>query len=159
MKKQIAIKLGIIGGVGLASAIAYLIIKKKRDNAATQFYHNMEIELDPVKNAGNSSAFDINLLSKIEEHGTLITPGKANEYAETIASGISKLYWWGGFSSAFDEIIAVFRSLQSKVQVSQVAAKYYANEDINILDAFEGGLSNDHYQEIMSIVTLMPEII
>ena len=145
---------------GLATAVIFLGAftinrrKKKRDRAAVSFFGELERKISP-ESAGieQSDAFDMNYFRKIygENNGNihLLTQKEGLKYAKQIKDAVGILW------DSDHVVTSVFRSLKSKVEVSQVAFWYWKENDLHLIDALQYDFKNI-LPEVMKIVTSLP---
>lgn len=139
----------------LGTQVCFSIRTRKRDEKAALFYSELERKISPSSaTLQESEAFDINyyqtLMKTLKKSYYLLKMAAADGYAKDIADS------WGWLDDNEEKIYGVFRALKDKVQVSQVAHRYFLKTKINLIDDLTVRLHKDELKEVNRIVEKLP---
>jgi len=133
----------------------YLSLRSRgQDKKATAFLLELKKLIDP-DGSGLSleTAFDIhyhrNIGRNINSRLVKLSQSQATQYAHDIHDA------WGFWNDDEDKVFTIFRQLQDKVQVSQVA-EAYAVQYSNLIEKLYDKLSNEEIKKVLQIVKRLP---
>ena len=143
---------GVVGGAG------YLAIKKLIPSKITKIVEGAETEVSE----DNPFSYAKFLSQKVPVGTQLLTFNNASQSAKQIYDSLNSY-----FNDSEDICIGVFNSLGSKIKVAQVCEKFYMIYKRDILqylkvgnksfDFGTGGLSDEDYQRVLTIVKNKPK--
>jgi hypothetical protein len=143
---------GVVGGAG------YLAYKQIRPSKTKKIIEGAEMEVSEE----NPFSYAKFLAQKVPIGTQLLTFNNAAQSAKQIYDSLNSY-----FNDSEDICIGVFNSLGSKIKVAQVCEKFYVIYKRDILqylkvgnksfDFGTGGLSNEDYQRILTIVSNKPK--
>jgi hypothetical protein len=143
---------GVLGGAG------YLAYKQISPSKAKKIIEGAELDVSE----DNPFSYSKFLSQKVPVGTNLLTFNNAAQSAKQIYDSLNSY-----FSDSPDITIGVFNSLSSKIKVAQVCEKFYVIYKRDILEYLKngnktfdfgtGGLSNDDYNRILTIVSNKPK--
>lgn len=127
-----------------ATGLIYLVYRasaRKMDREAAQFIVKLEARQEPTGdqlegNTGFDTGFAYRMREKYGNRLIQLKPEAAEKLAHKIADA------WGFWDDSEKEVVSVFRSLNDKVQLSQVAEAYLDTEEVSLLDDLSDRLEN-----------------
>ncbi len=145
-------------GVLLMGTLYGHIRKRRKDNLASQLFGEISKIINPAtKGLVAENAFDIHYLDKVlsSVSGKVLTlkPAVASRFATRIHNA------WGAWYQGGDDeakVYAVFRELQDKVQVSQVAQAYQKRYGENLIDKLHDRFTSTEVKKVLDIVKPLP---
>jgi hypothetical protein len=145
----------VAGVIGTAGYFAY---KQIRPSKTKKIIEGAELEVSE----DNPFSYGKYLAQKVPVGTQLLTWNTASNSAKQIYDSLNSY-----FSDSPDICIGVFNSLSSKIKVAQVCEKFYTIYKRDILEYLKngnktfdfgtGGLSNEDYQRILTIVSNKPK--
>jgi len=158
---KIGITYKVIGmsiGVLLLGTSAISFRQRKKDKKATDLLGIIQSKLKPSSNGLRAEkAFDINYLNKLLQQVSkkvlVIQKSVALQYAKQIQQA------WGSWYQGGDDeakVYAVFRKLEDKVQVSQIAKAYQEVYAKNLIDVMKNRFSTSEIRTVLKIVEKLP---
>lgn len=149
---------GISTAILLLGTSAFSFRQRKRDKKTTDLLGIIQSKLTPSSNGLQAEkAFDINYLNKLLQQVSkkvlVIQRRVALQYAQQIHQG------WGSWYQGGDDeakVYAVFRKLEDKVQVSQIAKVYQETYSKNLIDVMKNRFSNSEIKMVLKIVEQLP---
>jgi hypothetical protein len=143
---------GVIGGAG------YLAYKQIKPSKIKKLVEGSETDVSE----DNPFSYAKFLAQKVPAGTNLLTWNSASNSAKQIYDSLNSY-----FNDSEDICIGVFNSLSSKLKVAQVCEKFYMIYKKDILqylkngnktfDFGTGGLSNEDYQRVLTIVNNKPK--
>ncbi len=143
---------GVVGGAG------YLAYKQIKPSLKKKIIEGAELDLSE----DNPFSYAKFLSQKVPIGTQLLTFNNAAQSAKQIFDSLNSY-----FNDSEDICIGVFNSLGSKIKVAQVCEKFYVIYKRDILqylktgnksfDFGSGGLSNEDYQRVLTIVSNKPK--
>ncbi len=148
--------MAITGGTAMAILIARK--RKRQHETATELLKEVTRVISPTTSGLLAEkAFNIHYPQNIRQQakGTTITLKKevAEAYAHQLHNAWGK-YWWQGDDE--EKIYAVFRALQDKVQVAQVAKAYLVLYKTHLIDQFNDRLNEQEIKKVLEIIHALP---
>lgn len=132
--------------------------QKKREQRAAQIMRELSKLFHPATTGLLAeNAFDVNYKEQVlKTTGQKVLTLK-NEVALNHALTLHQAWksWWLGGDDE-QAIYGVFRMLQDKVQVSQIAAAYLKEFQINLIDKMHEKLDEQEIKNILDIVNPLP---
>ena len=147
---HILISFSAISLLGLG---AYLFAKKKKDKNAMNFYNEVEKSLIPNNTFNNSVAFDVNYWKNIPSGSKLLN----NDEAIKLAENLDSYFGWeiplvGRTNVDEEKIYSLFKSLESKAQISQIAYQYFTKYSTTLDLAIKDALYDDEQLTVTNII-------
>lgn len=143
---------------GVVGTGAYFLVKKIAPSKIMKIVEGAETEVS----ADNPFSYSVFLKQNIPTGTQLLTFNSAAQYAKKVYDALNTYM----FDDA-DIVIGIFSSLGSKVKVAQVAEKFFVIYGKDILqylkkgnktfDFGSGGLSDEDYNRILTIVNNKPK--
>ena len=119
-------------------------------------------ESETTVSKDNPFSYDKFLSQSIPDGTSLLTWSQANAFAKTIYESLNTY-----FSDSEGICVGTFRTIPSKVKVAQVARNFYGLYKRDILEYIKngnktfdfgtGGLSDDSYNQVLTIVDKKPK--
>lgn len=150
----------IIAGVLVAGGVTYAIYRataRKMDREAAKFIVKLEAQQEPTGDQlEDNSGFDIGFAYRMrEKYGGQLIQLK-QDAAERMAQKIADA--WGFWDDSEKEVLSVFRSINDKVQLSQIAEAYQQEEEVSLLDDLSDRLENtpDALAKVIALASALP---
>ena len=144
--------------VGILGVGGYFLFKKVFKSKGERLAEESETTVS----AENPFSYDKFLSQSIPDNTSLLTWSQANAYAKTIYDSLNTY-----FSDSEGICVGAFRTIPSKVKVAQVARNFYGLYKRDILEYIKngnktfdfgtGGLSEDSYNQVLTIVDKKPK--
>lgn len=145
----------LVGGLGVGIAVLNKRSKNKKEK-------NQQEKTETDQTANNPFAYSVFLSQKIPSGTPLLKVAIAQSASKQVYNSLNTY-----FSDSPDIAIGVFSSLGSKLKIAQVCQAFYNTYKRDILEFLKngkktfdfgtGGLSNDNYQRIITIVNNKPK--
>ena len=135
----------------------YRVVARKMDREAAKFIVKLEAQQVPSGDQmEENSGFDTGFAYRMrEKYGNKLIQLKQHA-AEQLAIKIANAWnWWGDSEK---EVLSVFRSINDKVQLSQVAEAYQAEVGVSLLDDLLDRLENtpDTLAKVIALSGALP---
>ena len=144
--------------VGILGVGGYFLVKKVFKSKGERLAEESETTVSK----DNPFSYDKFLSQSIPDNTSLLTWSQANAFAKTIYDSLNTY-----FSDSEGICVGAFRSIPSKVKVAQVARNFYGLYKRDILEYIKngnktfdfgtGGLSDDSYNQVLTIVDKKPK--
>jgi len=144
--------------VGILGVGGYFLFKKVFKSKGERLAEESETTVSK----DNPFSYDKFLSQSIPDNTSLLTWSQANAFAKTIYDSLNTY-----FSDSEGICVGAFRSIPSKVKVAQVARNFYGLYKRDILEYIKngnktfdfgtGGLSDDSYNQVLTIVDKKPK--
>lgn len=144
--------------VGILGVGGYFLFKKVFKSKGERLAEESETTVSK----DNPFSYDKFLSQPIPDNTSLLTWSQANAYAKTIYDSLNTY-----FSDSEGICVGAFRSIPSKVKVAQVSRNFYGLYKRDILEYIKngnktfdfgtGGLSDDSYNQVLTIVDKKPK--
>lgn len=144
--------------VGILGVGGYFLFKKVFKSKGERLAEESETTISTE----NPFSYDKFLSQSIPDNTSLLTWSQANAYAKTIYDSLNTY-----FSDSEGICVGAFRTIPSKVKVAQVARNFYGLYKRDILEYIKngnktfdfgtGGLSEDSYNQVLTIVDKKPK--
>lgn len=155
MKQEIVLtSIGAVATIGLATSI-YLKVKSDQENKLTnELIAALNKLFNPAIGLVSENAFDVHYKDKIKSATNLpviaLHTQVAADHAQQLHDQLGQ--WWSG-SAEVNKVYNIFRTLQDKVQVSQVSKAYALNHQEHLIDRLKDRLSEKELNTVLKIVS------
>ncbi len=157
MSKVLEITGGLLG-VSLVGWVAFKVNKNQKDKLASALMYEISKIVSPATNGLQAEdAFDTDyyneVLRRVKGKVWVMKKRKASDHAARIHSA------WGAWYEGGDDegkVYGVFRALQDKVQVSQVAKAYQDDHGFNLIDKLNERFDETEVNKVLTIVQELP---
>ena len=147
--------LAVIGILGVGGYFLFKKVFKSKGERLAE-------ESETTVSKDNPFSYDKFLSQSIPDGTSLLTWSQANAFAKTIYESLNTY-----FSDSEGICVGTFRTIPSKVKVAQVARNFYGLYKRDILEYIKngnktfdfgtGGLSDDSYNQVLTIVDKKPK--
>ncbi len=146
--------IGSLAAMGAAYTTYASYKGRHQDRLAAALLKELRKKFNPgIYGLSAEAAFDLDykdrVLRKVSGQVAILSSDEALKKAQSIHSSFA--HWLRGGDDE-DRIYGVFRSLDDKVQVSQVAQAYYRKYHVNLIDKLEDKLTEEEINIILEIV-------
>ena len=140
-------------------SICYVLRDKKRSRLANELLVELKNRFNPSSlGLVNEKAFDVTyrqrVLDSIQGQVLVIKQSRAIQIAKQLQDAW-KPWYLGGDNE--DRIYSVFRALEDKVQVSQVADAYQKEFGVNLIDKIIARMDSEEISVLLRIVRTLPD--
>ena len=132
--------------------------KRSRDARTSKLLTAIQAQIQPISSGLTSqNAFDIHFLNKVlqtvNREVLVLKTSTASRYADQIHKA------WGSWYQGGDDeeqVYGVFRKMEDKVQVSQVAKAYQETYSKNLIDTLKDRFDKEEITIVLNIVKALP---
>lgn len=159
MNKTLPLQItGTLSILALAGSLYYRSVGRKQDKLSSAILQVLTARLHPsTKGLENENALDMyyaeRVLDRVSGRIAVLQPKVAKRLAKKLHSGFRPWYQGGDKEEV---IYGVLRSLQDKVQASQVAKQYHQEFKIHLIEQLQNHLDREEIKKVLEILQRIP---